>query len=428
MADEWTISRPRRTPGAVFRRSIPWGVVLGIGVLVCGMCLATVTMDTTTIRLLAVPVGISMFVLLLVFSFLMRRVRRRRATVLLSYLEQAVRLNLPLVPWLSAATHSERGAIRTRLADLGLFLSHGMPVACAAGQAVPELTERQVAVIEAAERTGRLSAALRRLVTEARFAASAENPDRVFRMVYPLLVTLSVMAVTSMLMIFVVPKFEQIFRDFATPLPRVTIVLMNVSRVAGIWLLLGCVVWLLLAFTRALTRLFIDVRCPPVWRPVVDRVHWWLPPLRQTTRSRQWADFCNAMTGALEGAMPFETALDEATAAATNIVARQRLAAWHQHLLSGQLPAEAARQAGMPAIMSGLLATAHHGEDAAAVFRFLARHYDAQFSRLRAILSAASVPLITLFFAAIVGFIAFGLFVPLLRLIDATQLTIWSGL
>src|SRR5690606_2223780 len=146
-------------------------------------------------------------------SYVMKRVRRRRGSMVISYLEQAVRLNLPLGPWLEAGMASERGALQQRLADLRLMLAQGLPVWRSADLSVLELSERQVAVIGAGERSGRLGAALRRLVREERRDSATEGPETAFRVVYPTIMAIMLLLVVSMLMIFVMPKFESIFMD-----------------------------------------------------------------------------------------------------------------------------------------------------------------------------------------------------------------------
>src|SRR4029079_12653788 len=49
-------------------------------------------------------------------------------------------------------------------------------------------------------------------------------------MIYPVVVISIAVAIVSMIMIFVIPKFEQIFKDFGTTLPAITQILLNVTR------------------------------------------------------------------------------------------------------------------------------------------------------------------------------------------------------
>src|SRR5439155_467088 len=49
-------------------------------------------------------------------------------------------------------------------------------------------------------------------------------------MIYPAVVITIAVGIVSMIMIFVIPKFEQIFKDFKTDLPGITKLLLAISR------------------------------------------------------------------------------------------------------------------------------------------------------------------------------------------------------
>jgi type II secretory pathway component PulF len=84
---------------------------------------------------------------------------------------------------------------------------------------------------------------------------------------------------------------------------------------------------------------------------------------------------------------------------------------------------EAARQAQLPVLMSGLLGTAHAPPDVVAVLRFLARYYAARFSRVVVLLREAAVPVLALGAGGggVVATIALAVFVPIVRLIDTVS-------
>src|SRR5688572_2747417 len=54
-------------------------------------------------------------------------------------------------------------------------------------------------------------------------------------MIYPSVVISIAVGIVSMIMIFVIPKFEQIFKDFGTTRPAITLVLLGVSRWFANW-------------------------------------------------------------------------------------------------------------------------------------------------------------------------------------------------
>src|SRR5215213_9717495 len=92
--------------------------------------------------------------LLISVAMFFRGLRRSRAVAALNYVEQAVRLNLPLPPMLLAAERGETGRLRTKLRRLRERLENGYPLAAAMDRTLPGLPARTIGLVAAAERTG----------------------------------------------------------------------------------------------------------------------------------------------------------------------------------------------------------------------------------------------------------------------------------
>src|SRR5882757_6959650 len=86
-----------------------------------------------------------------------------------------------------------------------------------------------VNMINAGEAGGVLDLILARL---ADFMEKAQKLKKkvIGAMIYPIVVISIAVGIVSMIMIFVIPKFEDIFRDFKTELPAVTKVLLAISE------------------------------------------------------------------------------------------------------------------------------------------------------------------------------------------------------
>src|SRR5207244_11068977 len=84
-------------------------------------------------------------------------------------------------------------------------------------------------MINAAELGGVLDLILSRLADFMEKAAKLKKKV-IGAMIYPGVVISIAVGIVSMIMIFVIPKFEQIFKDFKTDLPGITQVLLMVSR------------------------------------------------------------------------------------------------------------------------------------------------------------------------------------------------------
>jgi len=125
---------------------------------------------------------------------------------------------------------------------------------------------------------------------------------------------------------------------------------------------------------------------------------------------------CHVVAAALEVGQPADRALFEAAEAATNAILRRKVLAWAHNATSGMPIADAARQAGLPALVSNLLRTAYGPDGAQDVFLFLARYYDSRYSAAAALLQGAAIPVMVGVFGAIVGLLGLGMFMPLIEL------------
>src|SRR5438477_5694529 len=91
-----------------------------------------------------------------------------------------------------------------------------------------------VNMINAGEAGGVLDLILARLADFMEKAARLKKKV-IGAMIYPAVVISIAVGIVSMIMIFVIPKFEQIFKDFGTKLPSITQMLLDVSRWFANW-------------------------------------------------------------------------------------------------------------------------------------------------------------------------------------------------
>jgi type IV pilus assembly protein PilC len=350
--------------------------------------------------------------------------RRRTAALLVGYLEQAVRLNLPLAPLLSAVERGESESLRPRLAALRLTLEQGAPVGEALLTAAPGADRRTVELLTAAERNGALPQALARLYRdEIRAADTDRDPGRGAAVgAYALSVAFAQACLLLLIAVFVMPKFEQIFKDFRMPLPPVTRVMTRATGTfsvpVGVAAGIG-VVWLM---SRSLRQLLRQRAARGPLQNLWDRLAWAAPVAGRLARDRGLADALHVVGDAIEAGRPAPDALAEAQLAHVNVVLRHRIARWAQLVDEGEGFADAARRAGMPRLVVGLIATAQPA-DLVNALRFLARYYGARFSRLTLLLNAAAAPMLALVFGAVVAAAAVGVLVPLIRLADSINPT-----
>jgi type II secretory pathway component PulF len=327
---------------------------------------------------------------------------REDSVLILTYLEQAVRLNLPLPRMLLAAEMSERRGVSYKIHQLRSYLDSGDSITDSLKRAVPGTPRRTLGLLAAAEGIGRIGGELNRLVRDAHRPRDRSLAERSFLTSYPFGMVVVIVFVLAILTTFVMPKYTRILHDFRMPMPPLTQAVLNVLHVFGDngWLQLAILLTAALAIIQRV-RLSIGNRMPPIWYP----------------SSRHYADVCHMIAGALEAGMPLDGAIRTARELAIPGYLRRKLQRWADGIERGIPTADAATAAGMPRLIVGL--TANASTDAAAeAFVFLSRYYAAKFSRWMMLVQAAAVPAMVFFFGLIVAIVALAMFLPMVEMID----------
>lgn len=390
------MTRPHQQ--SVLRR---WGV---------GACLTVLIV----IGLLGLSGGLLLWVVPLVLigvAVAVWRARRQRAQRLIDYLHHATRTGQPMLALLDAAALDESIGMNHRLRGVMADLRNGEPLHLALGRNVPELTRRELDLVAVGERTGRLEAMLARLTHR------RSHLDRQAIGDPGLTMGMAMLVLTWCAMIFgfagfgiahrVLPKFQRIFADIGvappTDLPHPGSPGWLAASVA-----LGLVGWagvivMLAVFTGSRVA---TARWWSPWRSVVDGLAWHLPALAGAMRSRALGDLCGTAGEAVDAGLPLPQAAREAGRSCGNRVLARRAVAWAQQMEAGAAPADAARAARLPRLISGMLAPSGAAPDAARTLRFCADHYAASYSRATELLRAAVIPLLVSAQALMVGLLA----------------------
>ena len=223
-----------------------------------------------------------------------------------------------------------------------------------------------------------------------------------------------------MFVIFVAPKFRDIFKDFGLKLPRISELTWGGLGEFNVPVAIIGALIALIAAAFSFSELFRPSGHRPrllAW--LIDRIAWLTPFWHRIVQNRDLADVCQATASALDIGQPADAALLNAAQACGNRVVQNRVVDWAANVTAGLSLSDAARQAGLPPLLTGMLATASGPDGTADAMRFLGRYYDSRGSAAAALLRGAAIPLMTLGFAVIVTFMVLGIFMPLIDPINA---------
>src|SRR5436305_8899647 len=121
------------------------------------------------------------------------------------------------------------GVLKNSLQDIVEDIESGLTLSEACAKHPKAFDRLYCNMIKAGEAGGALEAILQRL---ADFKEKAQSLKRRIKsaMVYPIVVITVATAIVGFILYFIIPKFEAIFKDFAVPLPAMTVFLIEASH------------------------------------------------------------------------------------------------------------------------------------------------------------------------------------------------------
>jgi type IV pilus assembly protein PilC len=228
--------------------------------------------------------------------------------------------------------------------------------------------------------------------------------------------------VLAWVMILIMPRFRNIFDDFGTPLPRITVALIDVTSWLAVygWLLL--VIPLVVLLTVAITGIGVHAKDRAgVLARIISELRWALPVTRALDYGLGMAKAARSMAMGIRSGVGTERAVAlTSTVSVTNHL-RYRLAEFAEEVQAGIAPHTAARHAKLGDVFVCALEMVARGEDAERALGHAADYYEAIAYRWWHALVAITGPLTTLAIAVVVGFIALALFLPLIALINSVS-------
>ncbi len=176
-----------------------------------------------------------------------------------------------------------------------------------------------VTLVRSGETTGRLPATLKRLAASLERARALKR-DIANALIYPTCVVVTTAAVSSLLLIFIIPSFKDLFSDLGTPLPLLTRGVISISEMMMTWgpYSVGVVFFICMMLSRFLPT--------PRGRRLTDSAALHTPLLGTLLLKASLARTCRILANALSGGIPILTALTASAHAAGNTKVQQEIA------------------------------------------------------------------------------------------------------
>jgi len=310
---------------------------------------------------------------------------------------------VPLMDALNSLSEENKGYWKNMLVNIKEKVAGGSSLSKALEEYGNIFPAFFVNMVAAGEASGNLDKVLSRM---SGFLEAQENLKSKVRasMIYPFFMICVGFIVLSFLFAFVIPKITRIFKDSATALPFITVILITISDIFQRywWLLIGLLLGGITGFKRMREKN----------RVFIDKLILRLPG--NILQSLYYGRFARTLGFLLEGGLPVLRALELSAKSIGNQVLEMKVMEAGKHVAEGARLS--ASLEGFPPVLLQLISTGERSGQLIEILKNAADSYEEEFSRRVQKALTLLEPAMVLFMGLIVGLIVLAVLLPIFQL------------
>ncbi len=305
-------------------------------------------------------------------------------------------------------------SLKKILQDIVGKVEEGVPLSEALQEHPRSFNRLYVGLVRAGEASGAMEEVLNRL---AEYIEKTEKMKKKVKagMAYPVVVLTIASCITLGLMIFIVPKFAEMFNEIleGIPLPKLTLIVISISDilVANVQYLVGGIF-----VSLFLIKIFLKTK---VGGYLFDWLAVTLPPLNDLVMKTTVGRFCGTLGTLLDAGVPILDALQIVGQTSTNVIMRNTVAKLYNSVSEGEriaIPLEKVKL--FPGMVVRMIDVGEQTGALPNMLKRIARNYEEEVERTLESLISLIEPLMIVFLAVVVGGIVLALFLPLIKIIE----------
>ncbi|MBB09246.1 MAG: pilus assembly protein PilC [Roseibacillus sp.] len=279
-----------------------------------------------------------------------------------------------------------------------------------------------VNMVKAGELGGVLEVVLTRLAEYQEKAHKLKNKI-VSAMVYPVIVMFIAVAIMTFLMLFIVPKFKEMFADMSgAELPKISQLVFGFSDfMMRRSVVLPNAVWILFAVFGVwlIFQLWGRTR---TGRRVLDTIKLKLPLFGEIQRKSAVSRFSRTLGTLVTSGVPILQALNITKETAGNVVISDAINKVHESVKEGESIVQPLSSSGVfPSMVISMVDVGEETGQLPEMLLKIADVYDDEVDNAVTALTSVLEPIMIVFLALVVGAIVFALFLPLIKIIQQMQ-------
>ena len=319
---------------------------------------------------------------------------------------------VPLVQTLQLLSRShEKNKMRELLSQISLDVESGTPLSQTLRKHPRYFDELYCDLVEAGEQSGALEQIYDRIATYKEKAEALKSKIKK-ALFYPAMVILVAIVVTTILLLFVVPQFEDIFKSFGAELPAFTQLVINISRfLQKSWYLF---------FGGVAVAIFLFVRAHRKSQNVRDRTDKFLldiPVVGMILDKACLARFARTLATTFAAGIPLVEALVSAAGASGNAVYRKAVLAVRNEVMAGMQMHVAMRTVEVfPDIVTQMVMIGEESGSIDDMLSKIAGIFEQQVDDAVDALSSLIEPFIMVVLGVLVGGLVVAMYLPIFKL------------
>lgn len=353
-------------------------------------------------------------------------VKAKQLTLFTRQLSTLQDAGLPLLRSLQILESQQKpGKMKSVLSGVSEEVEGGSSLSESMGKFPKAFNHLYVKMVNAGEIGGVLDLILQRL---AEFMEKSQRLKRKIRgaLVYPVVVVTIAIIILTFIMVFIIPKFKDIFADFEVELPGLTLWLMDASS----WMAgtapgqkffgqgaLTVVLSLVGAFVA-----YKLIRKTPPGRAVFDVLFLWTPIFGKLIRKTTIARFTRTLGTLIGAGVPILEAVTITAETSGNYVYEKALKKVHDSIREGESFAGPLRESKTcDAIVVNMIDVGEETGDMDAMLMKIADNYDEEVDVAVESLVSLLEPLMVVILGGMVGTIVVAMFLPMVKMIESLQ-------
>lgn len=309
-----------------------------------------------------------------------------------------------------AQGHS-KASMRKMLTEITNEVKAGNPLSSALRKHPEQFEDLYCDLVETGEQSGALETIYDRIATYKEKAEALKSKIKK-AMFYPIAVVVVAFIVTTILLVFVVPQFQEIFSSFGAELPAFTLFVLGISQFVqdyGVFIAAGMAAAAVL-FIRAHKK-------SKDLRDAVDKKILKIPAIGEILKKASIARFTRTLATTFAAGVPLIGALDSAAGASGNAVFRDAILFIKKEVAGGMQMNTAMRATGVfPDMVTQMIAI---GEESGAVDDMLSKIatiYEAEVDDMVDGLTSLLEPMIMAVLGVVIGGLIVAMYLPIFQM------------